>query len=56
MIDMHRTHRPHASRHGRLECLVLNTALGNECGHLLHGRVAPQRGSRDLWLETYGLG
>ena len=34
----------------------MNVALGNDCGRLLLDRVAPQRGSRDLWLETLGLG
>ena len=26
----------------------MDVALGDECGHLLRDRIAPQRGSRDL--------
>ena len=42
---IHPAHRSRAARHSRLEELVVNLALGDECGHL---RIAPQRGSRDL--------
>lgn len=47
---MHPAHRSHAAGHSRLERLVVNLALGDECGHLLRVRIAPQRGSRDLRL------
>ena len=53
---VHLTHRSHASRHGQLEWLVLDVALGDECGHLLRDRVAPQRGSRDLVRVRVRLG